>query len=93
MKNDNTMHTSTLRVSPTCCLKNGHGMHVEYLGKTKTKQKDHSPSMTLSWLPIQNDLVPQNLLRYLAQLLSWSYDDPRLSRLTSKHKIVYQMQW
>ena len=31
---DNTMHTSIPRVSPTCFLKNGHDMHVRYLGKT-----------------------------------------------------------
>ena len=44
---------------PLVALKNGHGMHVKCLGKTKSKQKDHSLSMTLSWLPIKNDLVPQ----------------------------------
>ena len=37
------------------------------------KQKDHSPSMMLSWLPKQNDQVPQeNFQKYLTQLLSWS---------------------
>ena len=39
MQIDNTMHTCTPRVSSTCCLENGHVTHVEYLGKTKTKQK------------------------------------------------------
>ena len=62
MKIDNTMHTCTPRVSSTCCLENGHVIHVEYLGK-KTQKKDHSPSMTLSWLPIKNDLVPQKFAK------------------------------
>ena len=44
-------------------------MHVEYLGKTKAKQKDHSPSMTLSWLPIQNDLVPQKFAKILSTIV------------------------
>ena len=59
MKNDNTLHTSTPRVSSTWFPKqNGHGMHARYLGKTKIKQKYHSPSMTLSWLPIQKWSCP-----------------------------------
>ena len=69
-------------------------MHVEYLGKTKEKQKYHSPSMTLSWLPIQNDLVPQKIAKDTWQYCyHGQYKDPRLSRLTSKYKVVYQMQW
>ena len=53
------------------------------LEKQKNKTKDHSPSMTLSELPKQNDQVPQklpeNTLHYCIHGL---YDDPRLSRLT-----------
>ena len=86
MKNDNTMHTSTPRVSSTCCLKkHGHGMHARYLGKINQKTKDHSPSMTLSELPKQKWSSP---LRKIAKN-TWHncyhglYDDPRLSRLTS----------
>ena len=39
MQIDNTMHTCIPRVSSTCFLKNGHVMHVEYLGKTKKNKK------------------------------------------------------
>ena len=40
--------------------------------KHTIKTKDHSPSMTLSELPKQNDQVPQeNCQKYLTQLLSW----------------------
>ena len=60
----NTQCTLTpLGYNPLVALKMGHVMHVEYFGKTKTKQKDHSPSMTLSWLPTQNDQVPQNFAK------------------------------
>ena len=48
-----------LRFHPLAALKKGHVMHVEYFGKTK----DHSPSMMLSWLPKQNDLVPQKIAK------------------------------
>ena len=55
----NTMHTCTPRVSIHLLpSKMGHGMHVKYFGKTKKQTKDHSPSMTLSELPKQNDQVP-----------------------------------
>ena len=95
-ENDNTLHTSISRVSPTrlpykmamvCML----GI-LEKQNKTKqNKTKDHSPSMTLSKGCLkQNDLGPLSMLRYLAPFLSWSYDDPRPSRLTSKDRVVYQ---
>ena len=76
---------------PLCCLKNGHGMHARYLGKTKqTKTKDHSPSMTLSKrLPKQMILVPQN------DKDTWHhcYHDYMMTHarpFTSKDKATYQ---
>ena len=36
---------------------------LSILAKQKSKRKDHSPSMTLPWLPIQNDLVPQKFAK------------------------------
>ena len=44
---------------PLVAFKNGPWLHVEYFGKIKNNQKDHSPSMTLSEFPKQNDQVPQ----------------------------------
>ena len=72
-------------------------MHAMYLGKT-IQTKDHSLSMTLSNGCLkQNDLGPSNMLRYLATLLSWSYDDPRPSRLHPKigllTKSMVTQQW
>ena len=58
----------------TCCLKKWAMLCMSSTlakQKTKNKKKDHSPSMTLSELPKQNDQVPQNCQKYLAQLLSW----------------------
>ena len=87
-------HTPPLGLQSTCCFKNGPWYACWVLWQNKSKKKDHSPSMTLSWLPIQNGLVPQEIAKdtwhycYHGQ-----YDDPRMSRLTSKHKFVYQMQW
>ena len=79
MKNKHTIHTCTLKVNSTCCLKNGHVMHVECLSKNKSKIQDHSPSITLSKLPFKMILVPKGkVLSHLTTLISWSYDDPTL---------------
>ena len=57
----------------TCCLQKWAMVACQVLWQNKNKQKDHSPSMTLSELPKQNDQVPQeNCQRYLTLLLSWS---------------------
>ena len=64
------LHTSTPRVIPLGCLiQNDHITHVRYLSKNKQIQ-DHSPSMTLFKVALQNDLSPsKRMLRYLATLL------------------------
>ena len=55
----------------------------------QNKTKDHSPSMTLSKGCLnKDDLGPLKLPRYLATLLSWSYDDPRPSRLHPKMELL-----
>ena len=57
----------------TCCLqKRAMVCMLSTLAKQK-QTKDHSPSMTLSELPKQNDQVPQeNCQKYLTLFLSWS---------------------
>ena len=58
------MHTCTPRVTIHLLpSKMGHGMHVKVLWQNKNKTKDYSPSMTLSWLPKQNDQVPQKFAK------------------------------
>ena len=52
-ENDNTSSTSIPRVSPTCCLKNMAMVCMLSILAKQIKTKDHSPTMTLSWLPIQ----------------------------------------
>ena len=69
-------HTYTqtpLKVSPLGCLNKWAMVCMLGTLEKQNKTKDHSPSMMLSLLPIQNDLVPRKIAkRYLAQLLSWS---------------------
>ena len=52
-----------LGLKSTCCLKNGPCYACWVLWQNKNKTKDHSPSMTLSWLPYQNDQVPQKFAK------------------------------
>ena len=62
-----------LGLQSTCCLKKWTMFACQVLWQNKNKTKDHSPSMTLSELPKQNDQVPQeNCQKYLTLLLSWS---------------------
>ena len=76
---------------PLCCLKMAMVCILSIFAKS-IKTKDHSPSMTLSKCCLKtNDLSPLNLLRYLVPLLSWSYDDPHPSRLTSNDGASYQI--
>ena len=49
----------------------------DVLAQTNLKIQDHSPSMTLSKLPLKMILDPKRkVLSHLTTLLSWSYDDP-----------------
>ena len=50
----------------------------------QNKYKIIVPRLRYLRLPKKNDLGPSKLLRYLETLLSWSYDDPRRSRLHTK---------
>ena len=51
-----------LGLQSTCCLQKLARVCMLGTLAKKTKKKDHSPSMTLSWLPKQNDQVPQEKL-------------------------------
>ena len=69
MKNDNTLHTSTPRVSPTWLPNKMAMVCMQSILAKQNKTKYHSPSMTLSWLPIKNDLVPRKkLLKILSTI-------------------------
>ena len=64
MHENQTQYTvAPLGLQSTCCLKNGPCYACWVLWQNKNKTKDHSPSMTLSWLPKQNDQVPQKFAK------------------------------
>ena len=60
------------------------------LAKT-SKIQDHSPSMTLFKVALQNDLSPSKMLRYLATLLIMAIQWPTPVPFTSKDKVAYQI--
>ena len=73
-ENQTSPHTCTPRVTIHLLpSKMGHGMHVGYFGKTKTKQKIIVPRWRYLSCLNKNDQVPQeNCQKYLTLLLSWS---------------------
>ena len=68
------LHTSTLRVSPLGCLKQKLPCYAcEVSWPKQNKHKDHSPSMTLFKVALQNGLGPSKMLRYLANIANHGY--------------------
>ena len=57
-ENKHNTHLHPLGYNPLVAFKNGPWYACQVLWQNKNKQKDHSPSMTLSELPKQNDQVP-----------------------------------
>ena len=52
-----------LELQSTCCVQKWAMVACQVLWQNKNKTKDHSLSMTLSWLPKQNDQVPRKIAK------------------------------
>ena len=79
----NTMHACTPRVTIHLLpSKIGHGMHVKYFGKTKTKQKIIVPRWRFRKFPIKMIVVPSSKIAKNTwhHCIHGPYDDPRPSR-------------